>query len=323
MAQFELSSYLDRFPKVCQTKFRRTYNFSAVEKRFDHLRRGQRHLAAKDVMFIFDPVQTPFGNYWMKPNEKDLDMALRKERVALAPLPKDQGELVRRMVGVFHSIGVVSLVLRFVHPEHFGVFSTPVLHLLQVQRPSSVELFLVYCQELEEWRKHFRLASVAETEMALWTYDQIARDSQVFRDTTQARRDFESDLWVQRQRAKQVLRPLLKRGRLELARILVYEDPNLAGKIAAEEYERMLRAAARRYYRRTNLTKRGADYSLIEDLARDGFILPEEKIELQKMWETRNQSVHPDQVPSPEAVELMIDGIERICGHWEKGERSQ
>jgi len=83
---------------------------------------------------------------------------------------------VLRLLEVFHNVGVVSLVLRFVHPQHFRVFSTPVHHLVQVNRGATVELYLAYCEELAQWAAHFGIPSVAETEMALWAFVETTKD---------------------------------------------------------------------------------------------------------------------------------------------------
>ena len=73
VAGFDLKYYLERFPEVCRQKFGRTYSFRALEKKFEPLCTGNRWLAAKDVLNIFDPTATPFGRYWTRPNEKELD----------------------------------------------------------------------------------------------------------------------------------------------------------------------------------------------------------------------------------------------------------
>jgi hypothetical protein len=59
------------------------------------------------------------------------------------------------------------------------------------------------------------------------------------------------------------------------------------------------------------------EWALIEALARDGHISPEEKVDLREVWDTRNTAVHPGERPTPEAVDVMIDRIERICRRWE------
>jgi hypothetical protein len=319
MAGFDLKSYLDRFPEVCKQKFGRTYSFRALEKKFEPLCTGNRWLAAKDVLNIFDPTATPFGRYWPKPNEKELDQVLKKARLVLGPTPPNPRELVKRALEILHSIGLVSLVLRFVHPDRFGVFSTPIMNLLQVHRPHTTELYLAYCDELRGWKEHFRLESVADTETALWTYHELAAGETRENDGSSVHAAFDADVWIQRRRVAHVLRPFLRNyGPLELARILVEEEPKLAGKIAGEEYERLLRVAARELCGGMNLNVRGAIEILFDRLAEDGYISLEDKTQLDKAWRVRNAAVHAGRPPDPEQVDNMIDTIERICRPWEK-----
>jgi hypothetical protein len=315
---FDLRSYLERFPETCRTQFGRTYNFRTLEKEFAQLRSGGRWLAARDVMKIFEPSRTPFARYWAKPHEKELNALLTVERVMLGPVPGEGRELVERTLNLFHSIGVASLVLRFAHPDRFGIFSTPIVSLLQIHRPGTVELYLAFCEELRAWQEHFRLASVAETETALWTYHEISNRSEASPQAEQARSAFDADVWIQRRRIAQTLRPFLEKyGPLELARLLAEEHPKLAGKIAGEEYERLLRLAARRHYRGMRLGVKGSMEVLFARLEQDGLIRPGDRTLLDKTWKTRNDAVHPFDEVSLEAVENMIDTIERICRPWD------
>jgi hypothetical protein len=65
--------------------------------------------------------------------------------------------------------------------------------------------------------------------------------------------------------------------------------------------------------------EKGAAEGLLEELAAKGFIRPEDKIELQRVWQTRNRVVHPStKRPEREEVEVMIDCIQRICASWDK-----
>ena len=169
---FDLGAYLGRFDEVCRRKFRRTTNSAGCKKILPICAgktSGWRPAISSHIRKLFHRENTPFEGYWPHPDFEGLDVALRKRRVRLAPLPDDPRDLIQTLLSIFHNIGTASLVLRFTYPERFGIFSTPVINLLQVQRPRSVELYLAYCRELQEWRNHFRLQSVAETEMALWT----------------------------------------------------------------------------------------------------------------------------------------------------------
>jgi len=316
VADFDLKSYLERYPEICRKKFGRTYNFRALEKKFEYLRGGKHWLVPKHVLTLFDPSETPFAHYWQKPDERDLERNLKEQKLYLAPLGADSRNLVQSLLQVLHNIGVVSLVLRFVHPDWFAIFSTPVVSLLRVHRESTVDLYLTCCGELRVWQQHFGLASVAETETALWVFHELSLAPSNAEQAAQARAEFEDDIWVQRRRWGQVLRPFRQRyGPLKLARILAEEWPKLAGKIAGEEYERLLRCAARQQGLRLGV--KGSVEILLDKLVENEQITLEQKTLLRRIWETRNASVHPDRSLSSEEVEVMIDTIERLCLSWD------
>ena len=316
--EFDLRSYLDRFPEVCKKKFGRIYSFQSLERKFEQLRSGKRWLVAKDVLNIFDPAQTAFARYWPKPVEKELDRALKDAHLMVGPLPVDAHDLVQRVLKVFQNIGIVSLVLRFVHPDTFAVFSTPIMNLLQVYRPRTIDVYLAYCTELREWKEHFHLPTVASTETALWTYHELTIEELEGPNGISMRTAFDADIWVQRRRVAQVLRPFLQKyGPLEIARILVYEDPNLAGMIAGVEYERLLRVAARRLCGGLKLYVKGATEILFDRLFEGGHISLGDRTLLRRAWGARCAAVHPENTPTSEEVENMIDIIERICRPWE------
>jgi hypothetical protein len=279
------------------------------------LRAGKRWLVARDVLKLFEPARTPFARYWARPAERELDEILKKQRLYLAPIASDR-DVVRSLLGVLHNTGIVSLVLRFVHPEYFGVFSTPVVNLLLMHRPSTVDLYLAFCEELREWQKRFRLASVAETELGLWTFHELTSGPEPSAQAEEARAEFDADVWIQRRRAAQVLRPFFKKyGPLELARIFVEEQPKLAAKFAGEEYERRLRAVVRRVGLRLGV--KGAVEVLFDRLAQYDYITLEQKTRLRRVWEIRNRAVHPATDLTLEEVENMIETIEDVCLGWE------
>ena len=159
-------------------------------------------------------------------------------------------------------------------------------------------LYLAYCDELRVWKEHFQLPSVASTETALWTYHELTIEELEAADGVSVRTAFDADIWIQRRRVAQVLRPFLnKYGPLELARILVYEDANLAGMIAGEEYERLLRFAARRLCGGLKLYVKGATEVLFDKLLEGGHISPGDRALLRRAWSARCAAVHPEDTP--------------------------
>jgi hypothetical protein len=315
---FDLRCYLEQFAAVCESKFGRRYDLSDLERRLAIHRDGKHLFTAKDVARVFNPDATPFAKYWPRPHTKVLEEALARERLKLAPLPPNPADLIGRLLAVFHNLGTVSLILQFVYPERFAIFSTPVIHLVQVTRPVLMEMYLAYCDELRVWSEHFHMPSVAATSTALWTYAEITKQVTDDPHASAVRREFEEDIWVQRRRAAQVIRPFIRRyGRLQLAQILLEEDPGIAGKIAAEEYERLLNIASRRMYGRPLRREKGAAGQLLADLAARGIIDLALVTELQLVWEVRNRVVHPNNHSvTPEEVERMVDTVERVCRPW-------
>lgn len=245
----DLRFYLEQFPAVCQSKFGRRYHLEALEKSLAVVRDAKRPLTARDVAKIFNPEASPFAKYWPRPHTKVLEEALKKNRLKLGPLPSHPEDLLRRMLAVFQNMGTVSLILQFVYPERFAIFSTPIIHLVHVTRPGLLELYIAYCDELRVWTDHFRMPSVAATSTALWTYFELTKETAEDPGAARAREEFDNDIWIQRRIVSHFLRPFLRRyGGLELAYILSQEDPRIAGKIAAGEYERLLNHASLRMY---------------------------------------------------------------------------
>jgi hypothetical protein len=87
--------------------------------------------------------------------------------------------------------------------------------------------------------------------------------------------------------------------------------------IAGEEYERLLRFAARRLCGGLKLYVKGATEILFDRLLEGGHISLGDRTLLRRAWSARCAAVHPENTPTSEEVENMIDIIERICRPWE------
>ncbi|MGH9468921.1 MAG: hypothetical protein ACRD1N_01100 [Terriglobia bacterium] len=316
MADFDLRSYCERFDEVSRARFGKSYDLRALQSKFAYLRQPVNWLSVGHVMKLFECEATPYTRYWPRPDARAIDRELKSERVRLAPFAPPGREMIHRLLCVLHNLGAVSLILRLTYPECFAVFSVPVASLLQVQRPGATELYLEFCAELAEWQKRFRIPTVAETEMGLWAFHHLSVTHNGAGEG--AGKAFDADIWIQRRRLRQALRPFLdKYGPLELARLLAEVNPKIAGKIAGEEHERLLRSAARQFYPGLREGHKGWADALLGLLAQDGHISLEEKTILRKVWAARNQAVHPEGALSSAEVENMIDAIERIDARWD------
>lgn len=148
----ELRKYLTRFPDVCQAKFGRTYDFAKLERECEPLRSGKRWLAARDVNRLFEAGSTPLAQYWAAPYKKRIDVVLNQSKIFLGRLPEKPIGPLKSLLSVLHNMGQVSIILRFVHPSRFAIFSTPLINLLQVHGPDAVRLYIAYCEELHRYQ---------------------------------------------------------------------------------------------------------------------------------------------------------------------------
>jgi hypothetical protein len=309
--------------KACLRRYheRFHYDIPVIEKRFDDHREGRKWLTPDDVTWLLHRDNAPFGNYWPEPSKERLDQLSRKRLYLDLPSrsQKDKKDLVRKLLETVLDLGVTSIILRFVHPHCFGVFSPPVHAVLLVYRMPTLDLYLAYCEELSEYKLHFNLSSVAEAEMAITGLYEILKGEYGQKETEAAQRSFKEDVWVQRRRAANVVRPFLTEfGKLQLARILLDLDSKLAGMIAGAEYEKLLGDRSSKLRGRKLTSAKGACKEFLDWLECKKDISASERLELDEVWNTRCAAVHEfGTPPSATAVERMIDSIEKICSGWE------
>jgi hypothetical protein len=106
---------------------------------------------------------------------------------------------------------------------------------------------------------------------------------------------------------------------LRLAQLLIEEDWLLAGKIVAEEYERLLNVACRQLRNRPLPRATGAAEALIDELCSKGMVRAEDKPELKGVWRTRNKVVHPKKTtrkPSSVTAERRAALCPTTCWRW-------
>lgn len=318
MARLNLKEYKQRFDEVCWRKFHQPYSplFASLRQDFSYLRTPGSALNYRHLEKLFHEASL-FSRYWQKPDAQ-LERKLRKEPIPLAPLEGNERLLVERLLGAFRNIGTASIVLNFTWPEHFGIYSTPIVDILQVHRPKLVEAYLEYCNELKVWAKEYKLDNVADTQTALWTWHEIAYDPKESQDSQKAMQQLRADLWIQQRQVHQFLRPLLDRHRrIEVAHIICEEDPTLGGMIAGSEFERLLRLKAEQVGT-WQVCEEWDTPKQLDKLGDQNVITWVEKRKLFKLWGIRNRSVHPDRPPTSEEVEMMVDTIREICIPWDR-----
>ena len=107
-----------------------------------------------------------FG-YW--PPRSEVESALESQEWRFQALPEGEDEAIEELLAVFHQIELVSVILRFAVPEHYGIMSPPVERVLGIGpfRRNS-EKYRAYLKNLREIRDAKDFRSAAEVDMVLW-----------------------------------------------------------------------------------------------------------------------------------------------------------
>lgn len=262
-----------------------------------------------------------FG-YW--PPRSEVEPVLESKELRFPALPEDEDKAIKELLAVFRQIGLVSVILRFAVPDHYGIMSLPVERLLGIgpfrRRSEKYRAYLKSLREIRDNKKDFTRA--ADVDMALWVLQVGVLDDDLLERKLpdegfeSLRRGFENDSKLREIRVGNLARQFFsddenafcRLSRVELAEALLPTDFVLAGQIAGIEFERILR----------KWTKEPSwDLATIVDTHTPQLaqIFPKAKV-MPGFWkrakDTRNWAVHSDPRLTREHVEKLIQGLVEI-----------
>ncbi len=241
------ASYLERcrdlFDETMETRYGWRPDYAGLERALDPVRSGARAFAFRDLETIQNGRYWDFRQFWRFPAESDIEQEIDMAEMArlIARLPLDETSSIGRLHAGLKFIENVSVVLRFVHPDQYGILSPPVEKLLEVRRGNTeVETYVNYLRDIREIRDHHGMRRAADVDMALWVLQERVLSSYRDHDLLRA---FRSDTWLLRRKAVNLLADLAEvDDTLELARALLEVHLPLSGMMAGFELERRLRA---------------------------------------------------------------------------------
>ena len=254
-----------------------------------------------------------FG-YWPAPSE--IRQRLTSEQWDFWNLPRNEDRVVQQLLDIFRQVELVSVILRFVVPEHYGIISPPVENVLGIgpfaDRAKKYKRYLECIREIRDSRRG--LSTAAQVDMALWVLqvgvlEGLLKDFVAANDYEELRVQYEQDRQLRAIRVGNLTRPLFEDlSRKDLADALLesaWGDQgriDLAGQVAGMEFERYVRKIAR-------LQRVGEDASL-RDMVE---AVRPPKNEMPVSWRnavrTRNDAVH-SRHPSGNAVRRLIDAMD-------------
>lgn len=173
----EKLSFRDLFKKALQDKFGSTENLDFLEEKLKPLREG-KPITYKDLKAIEDESIWPFKKFWTWPPEEEISKDLEKTGELLRKISENREQeeesVIISLNQIFRNISLVSIILRFIFPEYYGIYSSPVLHITGVERgKTDVEEYTNYLKVLRqikdmvEIRERYQVERVADADMLL------------------------------------------------------------------------------------------------------------------------------------------------------------
>ena len=162
------TEYKGLFKQIAEERFKRKVNFEIIENSLIHLRRGE-FLTYKDLIIIANDKNWPFNDYWIWPTEINITDKLINQKIRFNTLPNNQEEVINQLNSIFKNISLASIILRFVFPEYYGIYSLPVLRVLKTERGfNETEEYLNYIDGLKRAKYTFGIKNIATADMIVW-----------------------------------------------------------------------------------------------------------------------------------------------------------
>lgn len=317
-----LHECFERHGEVSRARYGSRQDLGAIERLSARVVEAGR-LTFQDVEAIKDAGFWHGGTFWQWPTHEEFKDRCETGAVeGLWILPKRENAVVDELLRVFRHIEPVSVVLRFVYPERFGILSAPVEKILEIgpaHRPR--EKYLKYVKDLRSLQRKRGFNTTAEVDMALWVMGEIIDAS---RSGSEWLRGVvpESDRWIRAFWDDRTLREIRVANltsslfgtmtMAQFAEALLPDDArrtkddqiHLAGRIAAIEFESAVMQAFR------SSDRHGDDREGHESLAKAVRTIPMSE-ETRDQWtrsvRIRNAAVHGGDLERKDVEELIRD----------------
>jgi len=166
---FDLKECLRCSDGAFQKRFGKIPDFKLIETKFLGLKASDRGLTYRKIKELKKRKYWDFSNFWMVPSWLTCLRELKTTRGIFKVLPEKEKQAAIILYDIFKNIEVVSIILRFVDPENYGI-SPPVRCALGLKaKDNYVDEYLDYLSVLRTYADEYGFRTVAEADIALWT----------------------------------------------------------------------------------------------------------------------------------------------------------
>ena len=232
-----LHDCLDLFHAVTKLRYDKIQRLDKVERRVAGM--------LKDGQDLWEIIRDIHNNrefdaemFGILPDQ--VEMELKKTTLHLRWKTLAEEQLLRQLHGLFRQIEPASMVLRFIDPNRYGIFSSPVATILGVRprrRPTAT--YQAYLKSLRKVRRERGFDRTADVEMALWALQVGVLDRRLPAEQRDGLKEsYERDVWLRQIQTGNLTSQLLSENpKLDVAEYLLGTEFVLAGQIAGIEFE--------------------------------------------------------------------------------------
>lgn len=301
--------YHDLFNRIVSVKYGRPIDFAAIERKVRHLRDGDA-IRYEDLETIAREDLWPFKKYWMWPAREQIEDKLENSWgwiIDPCAAWDEEEDMIGRLLDLFKHISLMSILLRFVWPEHYAIYSRAELQLLQIERGhSDTQEYMNLVTEMRALRLGFGLERTADVDMIVWVCTQ----------REEAREELCGHLKL---RMPGELSPMdviegSRSDPLKMAEIYLENDIFAAGYWASRAFERLLREECSRllgYIPKDETRQHGDLEFMIRCLCEDGDHRRHEKL-LFDLKKLRNEAIHEERPFNKKTARLLIEGVREL-----------
>jgi len=320
-----LHDCLRQFAEVSKKQWKRPFNLEALEAEVEDLRNSKKLSIAKLQCFK-NTEHWWFDKYWRLPSAADLPPDVEEVFFDFHQLskgnegkPKEQ-RVIEDLLQAFLSIELVSIILRFIRPDSFGILSPPVEHVLDLRRGrDAVQTYLNYLRNLRSIRDKYKFDTAAKADMALWVLAQKCYGIGTTGDP-KIRQEYEKDRFMLRLRAENLVKPLGNLSPAWLATALHTVDDHLAALVGCWALEKSIKEWAKIEgveRKAVNLAKKANEKlnlrHYIEALPDKGKFFSVDRGMLHHLREIRNKVFHAEvREPTPKYVSELVETVLEI-----------
>ena len=319
MVGFDLKELALYFPIISQRDLGGP-KMKKIEDLFAPLKSGSIEFGLQHIRIIRDEDKKywRFLDWWRMPEISEADIVDLKH--AFCGLRGFNEDLVMKLFDLLKNIEIVSCILRFVSPEDYAIFSTPVEDLLNIKGRTPVQKYMAYLSDLRELKGLYRFTRIADVDMALWTLARILNSTSL---KTEPPYD---EIYENYRREPNTVKRIMARNALEqiwgekkyihIADLFLETDYVVAGILAGRELECQIKKKCEAnhidisHINGWNNEEYVSLKKLVRGLFDNGLISREEKRQIFSWWGIRSRLVHEESPRVGEAkVRWMIEGI--------------